>query len=123
MLGLDTAAVQADRPSAAHALAQRYSAVVVLKGAGSLIAAPDGRLALCDRGHPAMAGAGLGDVLTGLIAALLAQGMVAFDAACLAVWLHACAGEALALQGRGLAAGDLPATIRLLLEEFCPCLS
>ncbi|WAJ36985.1 NAD(P)H-hydrate dehydratase [Pseudomonas sp. GOM7] len=123
LLGLDTAAVQADRPSAAHALAQRYSAVVVLKGAGSLIAAPDGRLALCDRGHPAMAGAGLGDVLTGLIAALLAQGMVAFDAACLAVWLHACAGEALALQGRGLAAGDLPATIRLLLEEFCPCLS
>lgn len=123
LLGLDTAAVQADRPAAARALAQRYAAVVVLKGAGSLIAAPDGRLALCDRGHPAMAGAGLGDVLAGLIGALLAQGMAAFEATCLAVWLHARAGEVLAVQGRGLAAGDLAPTIRLLLEEFCPCLN
>ena len=95
--------------------------MVVLKGAGSLVAAPDGRLALCDRGHPAMAGAGLGDVLAGLIGALLAQGMAAYDAACLAVWLHARAGEVLAAQGRGLAAGDLPCTIRQLLEELCPC--
>lgn len=95
--------------------------MVVLKGAGSLVAAPDGRLALCDRGHPAMAGAGLGDVLAGLIGALLAQGMAAYDAACLAVWLHARAGEVLAVQGRGLAAGDLPCTIRQLLEEVCPC--
>lgn len=122
LLGQDTASVQADRPAAARALAQRYGLVVVLKGAGSLIAAPDGRLALCDRGHPAMAGAGLGDVLAGLIGALLAQGMAAFDATCLAVWLHARAGELLARQGRGLAAGDLPCAIRQLLEELCPCL-
>ena len=121
LLGIDTAALQADRPAAARALAQRFALVVVLKGAGSLIAAPDGRLALCDRGHPAMAGAGLGDVLAGLIGALLAQGMAPFDAACLAVWLHARAGEVLAAQGRGLAAGDLPGTIRQLLEELCPC--
>lgn len=123
LLGVASAEVQADRPAAARALAQRFGLVVVLKGAGSLIAAPDGNLALCDRGHPAMAGAGLGDVLAGLIGALLAQGMTAFDAACLAVWLHAHAGENLGRQGRGLAAGDLPDTIRQLLEEFCPCLS
>ena len=56
-----------------------------------------------------------------IVAALLAQGMAAYDAACLAVWLHARAGEVLAVQGRGLAAGDLPCTIRQLLEEVCPC--
>ncbi|HEY1026321.1 MAG TPA: NAD(P)H-hydrate dehydratase [Pseudomonas sp.] len=123
LLGLDTAAVQADRPAAARALAQRYGLVVVLKGAGSLVAAPDGRLVLCDRGHPAMAGAGLGDVLAGLIGALLAQGMAAFEATSLAVWLHARAGEVLAAQGRGLAAGDLPGAIRQLLEELCPCVN
>jgi len=121
LLGVDTAEVQADRPAAARALVQRFGLVVVLKGAGSLIAAPDGRLALCDRGHPAMAGAGLGDVLAGLVGALLAQGMTAYDAACLAVWLHARAGEMLAAQGRGLAAGDLSGAIRQLLEELCPC--
>ncbi len=121
LLGIDTASVQVDRPAAVRALAQRFGLVVVLKGAGSLVAAPDGRLALCDCGHPAMAGAGLGDVLAGLIGALLAQGMAAYDAACLAVWLHARAGEVLAAQGRGLAAGDLPCTIRQLLEELCPC--
>lgn len=122
LLGIATAEVQADRPAAARALAERFGLVAILKGAGSLVAAPDGRLALCDRGHPAMAGAGLGDVLAGLVGALLAQGLVPFEAACLAVWLHARAGERLAEQGRGLAAGDLPPTIRLLLEELCPCL-
>lgn len=123
LLGIDSAALQADRPAAARALAARFGLVVVLKGAGSLVAAPDGRLVLCDRGHPAMAGAGLGDVLAGLIGALLAQGMEAFEAASLAVWLHARAGEVLAAQGRGLAAGDLPCAIRLLLEELCPCVN
>jgi len=123
LLGLASAEVQADRPAAARALAQKYQAVVLLKGAGSLVAAPDGRLALCDRGHPAMAGAGLGDVLAGLVGALLAQGLAAFEAACLAVWLHAAAGERLGAQGRGLAAGDLLPAIRQLLEEQSPCLN
>jgi NAD(P)H-hydrate epimerase len=120
--GISTAHVQADRFSVARELSKKYSAVVVLKGAGSLIASPDGRLALCDRGHPAMATAGLGDVLAGLIGALLAQGMEAFDAACLAVWLHARAGEHLGKLGRGLAASDLIPAIRQLLEEQSPCL-
>ncbi|MCO7570363.1 NAD(P)H-hydrate dehydratase [Pseudomonas chlororaphis] len=123
LLGLTNAAVQADRPATARALSAKYAAVAVLKGAGSLIAAPDGRVARCDAGHPAMATAGLGDVLAGLIGALLAQGMSAFDAACLGVWLHASAGERQGKLGRGLAASDLIPAIRQLLEEQSPCLS
>ncbi|WP_027921989.1 bifunctional ADP-dependent NAD(P)H-hydrate dehydratase/NAD(P)H-hydrate epimerase [Pseudomonas sp. URMO17WK12:I12] len=122
LLGISTAQVQADRPAAAHALSKKYTAVVVLKGAGSLIASPDGRLTVCHQGHPAMATAGLGDVLAGLVGALLAQGMQAFDAACLAVWLHANAGEQQGKNGRGLAASDLIPAIRQLLEEQAPCL-
>jgi len=122
LLGISTAQVQADRPAAARALAKNFATVAVLKGAGSLVAAPDGRLCVCDHGHPAMAGSGLGDVLAGVVGALLAQGMLAFDAACLAVWLHARAGEQLGEQGRGLAASDLIAVIRQLLQEQSPCL-
>ncbi len=122
LLGISTAQVQSDRPAAAHALAQKYAVVAVLKGAGSLIAAPDGRLSLGDHGHPAMAGAGLGDVLAGVVGALLAQGLPAFEAASLAVWLHARAGEQLGAEGRGLAASDLIAVIRQLLQEQSPCL-
>lgn len=117
LLGISSAAVQADRPAAARALARRYQAVCVLKGAGTLLADPAGQLLLCDRGHPVMAGAGLGDVLAGLIGALLAQGLPPLAAASLAVWLHASAGEHLAEQGCGLAASDLCATIRQLLQE------
>ncbi|PTQ68723.1 NAD(P)H-hydrate dehydratase [Pseudomonas sp. GV071] len=123
LLGISTAQVQADRPAAAQALAQKYAVVTVLKGAGSLVAAPDGQLNLCDHGHPAMAGAGLGDVLAGVIGALLAQGMPAFAAASLGVWLHARAGEQLGAQGRGLAASDLITVIRQLLQEQSPCLN
>lgn len=121
LLGITTKDVQANRPAAAHALAQKYKAVVVLKGSGSLIADVDGRLALCDRGHPAMATAGLGDVLAGLVGALMAQKLPAFEAACLAVWLHASAGERVGILGRGLAASDLIPAIRQLLEEQSPC--
>ena len=123
LLGVSSADVQADRPAAAQALAQRYQAVCILKGAGTLIAAPDGGLWLCDRGHPVMAGAGLGDVLAGFIGALLAQGLVPLQAAQLAVYLHACAGERLAVLGCGLAASDLCVVIRELLQEQSACLS
>lgn len=123
LLGISTAQVQADRPAAARALAKRYGVVCVLKGAGSLIADPEGALLLCDRGHPAMAGAGLGDVLAGLIGALMAQGLTAMAAASLGVWLHARAGERLAEQGVGLAASDLCAAIRQLLREHSVCLN
>ncbi|MCF4997527.1 NAD(P)H-hydrate dehydratase [Pseudomonas syringae] len=122
LLGISTTDVQADRPAAALALSKKYTAVVVLKGSGSLVAHPDGRLAVCHQGHPAMATAGLGDVLAGVIGALLAQKMNGFDAACLAVWLHANAGLQQGIYGRGLAASDLIPAIRQLLEEHAPCL-
>lgn len=121
LLQCSVAEIQADRPAAARALAHRYACVALLKGAGTLIATADGRLALCDRGHPAMASAGLGDVLAGVIGALLAQDLTPFDAACLGAWLHASAGERLGEQGRGLAASDLIPVIRQLLEEQSPC--
>lgn len=121
LLGISTAAVQADRPAAARRLAEKYASVCILKGAGSLIARQDGQLAICNHGHPAMATAGLGDVLAGLVGALRAQGLPAYEAACLAVWLHARAGERQGEQGRGLVASDLIATIRQLLEEHSPC--
>lgn len=121
LLGISTEAVQVDRAGAARKLARKYASVCVLKGAGTLVADPTGQLALCERGHPAMAGAGLGDVLTGVLAALLAQGLQAWQAACLGVWLHACAGERLGVKGRGLAASDLVPVIRALLEEHSAC--
>lgn len=121
LLGISTGALQADRPAAARALARRYEVVCVLKGAGTLVADPAGRLLVCDRGDPVMAGAGLGDVLAGLIGALIAQGCSAWQAACLGVWVHACAGESLAHKGNGLAAGDLCDAIRHLLQERAAC--
>ena len=121
LLGISTEQVQADRPTAVRALVKKYSVVCVLKGAGTLVAGLDGELAICNHGHPAMATAGLGDVLAGVTGALLAQGMSAFDAACLAVWLHARAGEQQGQLGRGLAASDLIPAIRQLLEEHAPC--
>jgi len=122
LLGISVAEIQADRPAATRALAARFDCAVLLKGAGTLVGDRDGRLALCDRGHPAMASAGLGDVLAGVAGALLAQGLDPFEAACFSVWLHAAAGEQLGLQGRGLAAADLITVVRQLLEEHSPCL-
>lgn len=121
LLGISTRELQADRPAAARALAQRYQVVCVLKGAGTLVADPHGRLLVCDRGDPVMAGAGLGDVLAGLIGALIAQGCTPWQAAGLGVWVHAGAGEYLAAKGNGLAAGDLCDAIRHLLQERAAC--
>ncbi|MFO2463254.1 NAD(P)H-hydrate dehydratase [Pseudomonas sp. 15FMM2] len=122
LMGISTAEVQADRLKVARALSQKFNAVTILKGAGSLIASPDGRVSCCNQGHPAMATAGLGDVLAGLVGAMLAQGLTAFEASCLAVWLHATAGDRQGTFGRGLAASDLIPTIRQLLEEQSACL-
>lgn len=117
LLGGSIDQVQADRFAAARALARRCNAVVVLKGAGSLIAQPDGRVAVCPWGNPGMASGGMGDVLTGTVAGLLAQGLPAWDAACLAAGLHARAGDLAARAGeRGLLATDLFAYLRALVN-------
>lgn len=120
LLNCSTAQVQSQRVQAALALTQRYQATVILKGAHSLIAAPEQRLQLCTHGHPVMAGAGFGDVLGGVIAAFTAQGLNLYDASCLAVYIHARTGELCANQGRGLAAHELIAPMRQLLEQISP---
>jgi ADP-dependent NAD(P)H-hydrate dehydratase / NAD(P)H-hydrate epimerase len=115
LLGVLAADVEHDRFAAARELSRRYGAVVILKGSGSLIADPDGRLDVCPWGNPGMASGGMGDLLTGIVAALLAQGCDAWHAACLAVGLHARAGDRAAQQGeRGLLASDLLAPLRAL---------
>lgn len=117
LLGTTTAAVQADRFAAARTLATTFRAVAVLKGAGSLIADVDGRVAVCPWGNPGMASGGMGDVLTGVIAGLLAQRLAPWDAACLGVGLHARAGDLAARAGeRGLLASDLFAYLRALVN-------
>jgi ADP-dependent NAD(P)H-hydrate dehydratase / NAD(P)H-hydrate epimerase len=82
-----------DRRAAAAAAARRFGQVVVLKGARTVVAAPDGRLAMAPFENPGMATAGTGDVLAGIIGALLAQGVAPFEAACLGVHMHGAAGE------------------------------
>lgn len=108
LLGRDTASVQADRFGAALEAAQRHGASVVLKGACTVIAHPDGSLQVAPFENPAIATAGTGDVLTGTGGAMLAQRLAADVAAVAAVWAHGRAAE-LAAQGRtrGLVASDL----------------
>lgn len=117
LLGLSTAQVQADRFTAARALADRFHAVVVLKGAGSVVAAPDSVPRVIAAGNPGMAVGGMGDLLTGIIAALRAQGLGAFDAASTGALLHSLAGDAAASDGqRGLLPTDLLAPLRRLVN-------
>ena len=113
LLGCDVVRIQVDRFAAVRELAKRYSAVVVLKGAGSLIANPAQEVALCPFGNPGMASGGMGDVLTGVIAGLIAQGLSAWDAARLGVVAHAIAGDRAAGDSpRGLIASDLMPFLR-----------
>jgi hydroxyethylthiazole kinase-like uncharacterized protein yjeF len=115
LLKVTTADIQADRWQAVRELQTRYGGVVVLKGAGSLVSHGQNPLALCDAGNPGMATGGMGDVLTGVIAALLAQGLSPWQAAVTGIYLHGCAGDAAAAQGeRGMMAGDLMEPLRRL---------
>jgi NAD(P)H-hydrate epimerase len=113
-----TSTVQQDRFAAIQQLVDRYKGVVVLKGAGSLISEGRGPVRLSDRGNPGMASGGMGDVLSGVLAALLAQGLSLFEAASAAVWLHGKAADLAARESgeRGLLAGDLMPFLRELIN-------
>ena len=109
LLGCTVEAIQRDRYAALQQLVDRYAATVVLKGAGSLISAPGEPVMVIRAGNPGMGSGGMGDLLTGVIAALMAQGLPAFEAATLGALLHSTAGDVAAEQDgqRGLLASDL----------------
>lgn len=105
LLAISANDVQADRIGAARRLAREYRAIVVLKGAGSVLAAPDGSVAINPTGSPALATAGTGDVLAGMLGALLAQGFDPWQSALAATWLHGAAADGMG--DIGLVAGDV----------------
>lgn len=117
LLGASTEAIGSDRPAAARAIAARSGAIAVLKGARSVIAAPGGELCVNPTGGPGLAAGGSGDVLAGLLGALLAQGLGAWDAARIGVYLHGMAGD-LGPESGGLAselASRIPGARQALL--------
>ena len=120
LLGIPVADVQSRRLPVAREAADRFGCVVVLKGAHSVVAAPGGRTALSPFANPLLATAGSGDVLAGMIAGYLAQGLDPFEAAALGVYLHAATGEA--LRGEygvsGLLAGEIAAKLPSVVKEI-----
>lgn len=117
LLGIDAAAVQADRFAALSALVDVFQCAVVLKGAGTLVGAPGKTPRVLLAGNPGMASAGMGDVLTGVIAALRAQGLSPFEAATAGALAHSAAADAAAgARPRGLLAGDVVDALREVLN-------
>ncbi|MDI1253650.1 NAD(P)H-hydrate dehydratase [Thermomonas sp.] len=116
LLGCDTSEIQRDRFAAAKLLCERFGAQVVLKGAGTIIASPDARPVVIAAGNPGMAVGGMGDLLTGCIAAMLAQGLSPRDAVIAGPLLHASAGDAASREDgeRGLLPSDLLPWLRRL---------
>lgn len=118
LLGVTTKGIQSDRVGSALKIAEAYGSVTVLKGCGTVIAHPDGRYAICPLGNPGMATAGSGDVLAGVIGAMLAQGLDDWRAAQAGVVVHAAAGDLAAEQigQRGMLAGDITTFLPAVLE-------
>ena len=117
LLACSTAEIQQDRFAAIKALQQKYKGVVILKGSGSLLYDGQGSVEICQAGNAGMASGGMGDVLTGVIAGLLAQGYALKTAARLAMLIHATAADIAAKEGeRGLLASDLFTPIRQLVN-------
>ena len=120
LLGVSTAGAQADRVASAKAIAQRYRSSVVLKGNGSVIAAPDGKFWINSSGNPGMASAGMGDALAGMIAALIAQRAEPLQALLAGVYLHGAAADALVVSGlgpAGITASEVIDRARVLLNR------
>jgi hydroxyethylthiazole kinase-like uncharacterized protein yjeF len=123
LLGIPVGQVQRDRRAAALAIAVATGACVVLKGAGSVVAAPDGRWFVNGSGGPLLSVAGTGDVLAGTIGGLLAAALAPLDAALLGTWLHGAAADGLAATpewagGIGLPASRLPEAIRAAVNRL-----
>ena len=117
LLGVENHAVQSQRPDACRRLQQQFGGAVLLKGAGTLIAGPESPLWVCPYGNPGMASGGMGDVLSGVIGALLAQGLSPTVAAGLGACLHGRAADQAAADGEiGLLATDLLPQIRRLIN-------
>jgi NAD(P)H-hydrate epimerase len=118
-----TAAIQNNRLQAARNFAIKNNVYVVLKGAATVIAAPDQRTAVCPTGNPGMAAGGMGDVLTGIIGGFLAQGLDPWAAACLGVYAHGLAGDRLAAKNNNFFAGylasELAVELPLALQTLC----
>ncbi len=115
LLGVESAWVSEHRLEAAARCAERFGAVVLLKGADTIVRAPDGRTVVCDTGPPSLATAGTGDVLTGVVGAFLAKGLDAVDAAAAAAIAHGLAAQAAPHQA-GLVASDVAAGLPAVLD-------
>lgn len=122
LLDCKTEDIQADRAAAALNLGKRLNGSVVLKGAGSLCLTRDGELHLNHTGNPGMSSAGMGDVLSGMIAAFIGQGLSTDEALLLAVYLHGAAGDELAKQNAtlGMSATEVTEWARWLLNRMAP---
>ena len=122
LLACSVADIQADRVEAVTKLAKKLNGSVVLKGSGSLCATRDGKLYINKTGNPGMSSAGMGDVLSGMIAAFIAQGLAADEALLLAVYLHGAAGDELAQQQAtiGMSATEVTEWARWLLNRIAP---
>jgi len=120
LTGMSSEDVQANRLAVATSFAQKNGVILVLKGAATIIAHPDGRLAVNSTGNPAMAAGGMGDVLGGVIAALVGQGVAPWQAACLGVYVHGLAADRLSVNNRvksGVLASEVADELPLAFNE------
>lgn len=121
LLDCDSKSIQQNRSNSALKLAKELNAICVLKGAGSICANPNGEWFINTSGNPGLASAGMGDVLSGIIASFIAQGLSAFDAVKLGVYLHGVAADALVERGIGpvgLTASEISLEVRSLINQY-----
>ena len=120
LTGLTITKIQSDRVNVAQYFAKKWNKIILLKGANTVIAPPEGGVAMSPFANPALATAGTGDVLAGMIAGMLAQGLKSFDGACIGVYIHGLAGEKLRTRigEAGVLASDLLSLIPLIIKEI-----